>query len=253
MLQNNEQSPHIKDPFLHSLPTPAHHSVYNTSHLPTDFTSAESGSRKQLAKANSFASDRTIPFGFFNGESRNTPPVPMNTYTSAFSPANSELFLSPSQQVDAHHPSQSHFDMFGGIRSGLSYDHRPEHSFLDGDGTVNDSGSGSALHSSTMLSSLSQPLPQQYPQASYLNGLAHMQSQTPYGPHLPSASATVSMHSVSGAVTNPTQVEEISTIFVVGFPDDMQVRYTVNPIYHHPTKAAIGARVPKHVHILFWF
>ena len=252
MLQNNEQSPHIKDPFLHSLPTPPHHSVYNPSHLPTDFTSAEPNSRKQLAKANSFASDRTVPFGFFNGESRNTPPVPMNTYTSAFSPANSELFLSPSQQVDAHHPSQSHFDMFGGIRSGLSYDHRPEHSFLDGDGTVNDSGSGSALHSSTMLSSLSQPLPQQYPQVSYLNGLAHMQSQTPYGPHLPSASTTVPMHSVSGTVTNPTQVEEISTIFVVGFPDDMQVRHIVYRICH-PTKAPIGARVPKHVHILFRF
>jgi hypothetical protein len=35
------------------------------------------------------------------------------------------------------------------------------------------------------------------------------------------------MHSVSGTVTNPTQVEEISTIFVVGFPDDMQVRYVM--------------------------
>ena len=252
MLQNNEQSPHIKDPFLHSLPISSHHSVYNTSHLPTDFTSAESNSRKQLAKANSFASDRTIPFGFFNGDSRNASSVPMNNYTSAFSPANSELFLSPSQQVDAHHPSQSHFDMFGGIRSGLSYDHRPEHSFLDGDGTVNDSGSA-ALHSSTMLSSLSQPLPQQYPQASYLNGLAHMQSQTPYGPHLPSASATVPMHSVGGTVTNPTQVEEISTIFVVGFPDDMQVRYHCLSCSPAPTKATTGARVPKHVHILFRF
>ena len=222
MLQNNEQSPHIKDPFLHSLPTSVHHSVYNTSHLPSDFTSAEPNSRKQLAKANSFASDRTIPFGFFNGESRHTSSVPVNNYTSTFSPANSDLFL-PSQQVDAHHTSQSHFDIFGGIRPGLSYEHHPEHSFLDGDGVMNDSGSGPALHSSTMLPSLPQSLPQQYPQAQYINGLAHMQSQTPYGPHLPSTSTTVPMHSVSGTVTNPTQVEEISTIFVVGFPDDMQV------------------------------
>jgi hypothetical protein len=229
ILQNNEQSPHIQDPFLHSLPTSAHHSLYNTSHLPTDFTSAEPNSRKQLAKTNSFASDRTIPFGFFNGESRHTPSVPVNNYASPFSSATSDLFLSSSQPVDAHHSSQPHFDIFGGIHSGLSDEHRIKQSFLNGDGAINDSGSGSALHSSSMLSPLSQPLPQQYPQAPYLNGLAHMQSQTPYGPHLPSASTTVPMHSVSGTVTNPTQVEEISTIFVVGFPDDMQVRYVMGP------------------------
>ena len=236
MLQNNEQSPHIKDPFLQPLPTSAHHSMYNTSHLPTDFTSAEPNSRKQLAKANSFTSDRTIPFGFFNGESRNAPSIPVNNYT-AFATANSDLFLTSSQQVDAHHTSQSHFEMFGSIRPSLSYEHRPEHLFLDGDGVINDSSSGPALHSSSMLSSLSQPLPQQYPQASYLNGLAHMQSQTPYGPHLPSTSATVPIHSVGGTVTNPTQVEEISTIFVVGFPDDMQVRYIVYPNCHPSRKS----------------
>ena len=218
MLQNNDQSPHIKDPFLHSLPTSSHHSLYNTSHLPTDFTPAEPNSRKQLAKPSSFTSDRTIPFGFFNGESRHTSSVPANNYASAFATANPDLFLS-SQQGDPHHPAQSHFDIFGGIHPGLSEEHRIKQSFLPGDGVVTDSNSGSALHSSAMLSSISQSLPQQYP---YLNGLTHMQSQTPYGPHLPSTS-TVPVHSTSGNVTNPTQVEEISTIFVVGFPDDMQV------------------------------
>lgn len=222
MLQNNDQSPHIKDPFLHSLPTSSHHSVYNTSHLPTDFTSAESNSRKQLVKTNSFASDRTIPFGFFNGESRHTSSVPVNSYASTFSTVNADLFLSSSQQVDPHHSAQSHFDIFGGIHPGLSDEHRIKQPFLNGDGAITDSSSGSALHSSGMLSSLSQPLPHQYPQVPYMNGLTHMQSQTPYGPHLPSTS-TVPVHSTSGNVTNPTQVEEISTIFVVGFPDDMQV------------------------------
>ena len=224
MLQNNDQSPHIKDPFLLPLPTSSHHSVYNTSHLPTEFTSAELNSRKQLVKTSSFASDRTVPFGFFNGESRHTSSVPVNSYTSAFSTANSDLFLSPSHQVDPHHTSQSHFDMFGGIHPSLSDEHRINQSFLNGDGVLADSGSGSALHSSGMLSSLSQSMAQQYHQAPYLNGLTHMQSQTPYGPHLPSTT-TVPVHSASGNVTNPTQVEEISTIFVVGFPDDMQVRY----------------------------
>ena len=222
MLQNNDQSPHIKDPFLHSLPTSSHHSVYNTSHLPTDFTSAEPNSRKQLVKTSSFASDRTVPFGFFNGESRHTTSAPINNYVPAFSIANSDLFSSSSQQVDPHHSAQSHFDIFGSIHPGLSDEYRIKQSFLNGDGAINDSGSGSSLHPSGMLSSLPQPLPQQYPQVPYLNGLAHMQSQTPYGPHLPSTSV-VPVHSASGNVTNPTQVEEISTIFVVGFPDDMQV------------------------------
>lgn len=222
MLQNNDQSPHIKDPFLHSLPTSSHHPVYNTSHLPTDFTLVEPSSRKQLVKTSSFASDRTVPFGFFNGESLHTPSVPINNYASAFSAANSDLFLSSSQQVE-HHPAQPHFDIFGGIHPGLSDEHRIKQSFLNGDGVISDSVPGSTLHPPGMLSSLSQPLPQQYPQAPYLNGLTHMQSQTPYGPHLPSTS-TVPLHPASGNVTNPTQVEEISTIFVVGFPDDMQVR-----------------------------
>jgi hypothetical protein len=141
------------------------------------------------------------------------------------------LFLSSSHQVDPHHTVQSHFDIFGGIHSGLSDEHRTKQSFLNGEAAVTDSGPGSALHASGILSPLSQPLPQQYPQASYLNGLTHMQSQTPYGPHLPSASAAIPIHSVGGNVTNPTQVEEISTIFVVGFPDDMQVRYAVDHCY----------------------
>lgn len=243
MLQNNEQSPRVKDPFLHSLPTSSHHPVYTTPHLPTDFASVEPNSRKQLAKTNSFASDRTVPFGFFNGESRHATSVPANNYASAFSTANSDLFLS--SQVDPHHSAQSHFDLYGGIHSGLSDEHRLKQSFLNGDGPITDSGSGSTLHSASMLSSLSQSIPQQYSQASYLNGLTHMQSQTPYGPHLPSASSTVPMHSVGGNVTNPTQVEEISTIFVVGFPDDMQEREFQNMFTFSAGFEAATLKIPN--------
>ncbi|KIK67648.1 hypothetical protein GYMLUDRAFT_786894 [Collybiopsis luxurians FD-317 M1] len=54
-----------------------------------------------------------------------------------------------------------------------------------------------------------------------------MSSQTPYGPHL--ATNNVSMsgnagHSSAGNAGNPPSQEDISTIFVVGFPDDMQER-----------------------------
>ena len=71
-------------------------------------------------------------------------------------------------------------------------------------------------------------------QVPYLNGI-HLQSQTPYGPHLQSsgtvgaAGATRSLGTSSqlNVTAEPqggsSQQEEISTIFVVGFPDDMQV------------------------------
>lgn len=74
-------------------------------------------------------------------------------------------------------------------------------------------------------------------QMPYLNGM-HLQSQTPYGPHLQSngGAAGVPLSNTrpmgsSGQINlnvepqsgNSGQPEEISTIFVVGFPDDMQV------------------------------
>lgn len=77
-------------------------------------------------------------------------------------------------------------------------------------------------------------------QQPYLNGL-HLQSQTPYGPHLqtpgpgnavPSSipgsvpvngSAMTHINGATGSASQSTAQEEISTIFVVGFPEDMQV------------------------------
>lgn len=74
-------------------------------------------------------------------------------------------------------------------------------------------------------------------QIPYLNGM-HLQSQTPYGPHLQSngGAAGVSASnarplgsvgqmnlSVESQSVSSGLPEEISTIFVVGFPDDMQV------------------------------
>lgn len=73
-------------------------------------------------------------------------------------------------------------------------------------------------------------------QVPYLNGI-HLQSQTPYGPHLQSSGAVTAgaagttrglgtsgqLNSAAEPQTGSSQQEEISTIFVVGFPDDMQV------------------------------
>lgn len=60
---------------------------------------------------------------------------------------------------------------------------------------------------------------------SMINGLLQGQSahsQTPFGPHLSSNGAGLGLGSVVSVTNNQ---EEISTIFVVGFPDDMQVRF----------------------------
>ncbi|KZT29425.1 hypothetical protein NEOLEDRAFT_1153943 [Neolentinus lepideus HHB14362 ss-1] len=66
----------------------------------------------------------------------------------------------------------------------------------------------------------------------YSNGLT-MHSQTPFGPHLPTngmsapaapVSSGPSMNHVNGGSASGTSQEEISTIFVVGFPDDMSER-----------------------------
>lgn len=77
------------------------------------------------------------------------------------------------------------------------------------------------------------PYPATQPQ--YTNGI-HLSSQTPYGPHVPT-SVPGSAPSNSGAPSGliPSNIangsntaingEEISTIFVVGFPEDMQVCY----------------------------
>lgn len=73
----------------------------------------------------------------------------------------------------------------------------------------------------------------------YTNGV-HLSSQTPYGPHVPtsgptSSSAGIGINAGSGVssgsgtlsmgngANSSSNLEEISTIFVVGFPEDMQV------------------------------
>ena len=72
-------------------------------------------------------------------------------------------------------------------------------------------------------------------QSSFLNGLhpQQMQSQTPYGPHLPTSvsAPAVSQANHANSATQASSQEEISTIFVVGFPEDMQVRHSICPTW----------------------
>lgn len=86
-------------------------------------------------------------------------------------------------------------------------------------------------------------------QTAFLNGLhpQQMQSQTPYGPHLPTSVSAPAVSQVNHAsnATQPSSQEEISTIFVVGFPEDMQEREFQNMFTFSPGFEAATLKIPN--------
>ncbi|KAK0212544.1 hypothetical protein DFS33DRAFT_1269324 [Desarmillaria ectypa] len=125
-------------------------------------------------------------------------------------------------------------------------------------------------HSSLLPPHKSQPHSQQSQLngygSQYMNGI-HLSSQTPYGPHIPSGPATSLVNgnvvggaggsavlsgagsmliNSSGAPSGPVQQQEdISTIFVVGFPDDMQEREFQNMFTFSPGFEAATLKIPN--------
>lgn len=96
-------------------------------------------------------------------------------------------------------------------------------------------------------------------QIPYLNGM-HLQSQTPYGPHLQSNGGVAAVSagnarpigsvgqmnlSVESQSVNSGLPEEISTIFVVGFPDDMQEREFQNMFTFSSGFEAATLKIPN--------
>ncbi|KAF9450956.1 hypothetical protein P691DRAFT_788207 [Macrolepiota fuliginosa MF-IS2] len=90
-----------------------------------------------------------------------------------------------------------------------------------------------------------------YPSATpFING---MHSQTPYGPHVPtgiSQSASNPAGTSSGTANyssnkDNNNQEEISTIFVVGFPEDMQEREFQNMFTFSPGFEAATLKIPN--------
>ncbi|KAG6336495.1 hypothetical protein ID866_2609 [Astraeus odoratus] len=89
-------------------------------------------------------------------------------------------------------------------------------------------------------------------QVPYLNGV-HVQSQTPYGPHLQSngnptgnsRGLGISGQPTSAVESSVNQQEEISTIFVVGFPDDMQEREFQNMFTFSAGFEAATLKIPN--------
>ncbi|KAG6841840.1 hypothetical protein C0991_006247 [Blastosporella zonata] len=113
---------------------------------------------------------------------------------------------------------------------------------------------------------LQQQQPQHAGYAAY-SSVPHLSSQTPYGPHVPATSATsaaINGNNISTSLGGPPglapppqtvssanpssssgSAEEISTIFVVGFPEDMQEREFQNMFTFSPDFEAATLKIPN--------
>lgn len=107
-----------------------------------------------------------------------------------------------------------------------------------------------------------QPQSSQQPSYPHLyNNGAHISSQTPYGPHVlgpavssstmngtssnPPLKPAASVPSLTTLANNSPCAEEISTIFVVGFPEDMQEREFQNMFTFSPDFEAATLKIPN--------
>ncbi|KIM46491.1 hypothetical protein M413DRAFT_316136 [Hebeloma cylindrosporum] len=95
-----------------------------------------------------------------------------------------------------------------------------------------------------------------YPQFDYQDQYKHfpvqLSSQTPYGPHVPAGIPPPPAPPIPSANTGPassstttTTGEEISTIFVVGFPEDMSEREFQNMFTFSPGFEAATLKIPN--------
>ncbi|KAI0784838.1 hypothetical protein C8Q75DRAFT_372084 [Abortiporus biennis] len=157
-------------------------------------------------------------------------------------------------------PKQTSFGRMDAFRVGIDSNLSQPH--IGKPGSMSNGGSG-LLRDGQMPTLSSQPGAQQN---SHLNGLTHshnihgsIQSQSPFGSQLPvSASGPLSSSlSQGGGVTgapgmnmsnnpqNAQQQEEISTIFVVGFPDDMSEREFQNMFTFSAGFEAATLKIPN--------
>jgi len=236
--------------------------MYNTIHVPPDYSSDNDGQKPQTAKMNGFgsvgsfrtsASFTALP----NSNRTRHPATPLgggayrdSSSTFSYPPALDGFpsgHMTPSTQAQSQPNPTLAFDSlhqgrgfdFSGNAQQSNGDRKQSYAVVDFSG-----GASPALLQSHQVGagkSVGGPLSHHQQQHSYatahtaFSNNIHIQSQTPYGPHLQTTVPTsgagssgpnpVGMNHGNGiASANPSQ-EEISTIFVVGFPEDMQVSY----------------------------
>ena len=192
-------------------------------------------------KLDSFPSGYRGTYGSFPNTNRLRPQIPRssvpqsNSYrdaTSFYTTASSDVF--PGHLTS---PVQSHASAF---ESRASYDFGGGQGNMNGK-PFNDLYNPSAGMMQAQINGKHQQQTQHgaYP-APYSGGM-HLSSQTPYGPHVPSGppSSGNGANAGGGPAVPPglapapntagttANTEEISTIFVVGFPEDMQVNHLI--------------------------
>ncbi|KAG5639676.1 hypothetical protein H0H81_005859 [Sphagnurus paluster] len=234
---------HQNNMYVSSIPDAVHtiHSEYVTEHESRKFQQQQ----QQQHKLDGFNNFRSNNFNQFPAtRPRHTPRTTFPTSnqfrdtTSYFPTSATDIFPPMTSPPQSHlqFESRASYEFNGGQinLNGLG----PKQPYLDLYPSQNVIPSHSVNGSKTHQ--------QQQPQhsaysAPYSNG-PHLSSQTPYGPHVPAASMTPSANGTnapllsngSQALALPasastvngsnlaTNAEEISTIFVVGFPEDMQ-------------------------------
>lgn len=244
----------------------------NALNLHTDYAS-DQDSRKYLqqqAKPDIFPNAHRASFTSYPNATRQRHPTTRsglpsaNQYRDSFYPTSAADIFPPAMTS----PVQSHMQAF---------EPRSSYDFINGQVNMN----GGLYNPSVNMFQSHQvngnkPQQQQQSQhsayaAPYSNG-PHISSQTPYGPHVPAGTAAPSsiigttagisgppglaplpnMPVVNGS-NAPANPEEISTIFVVGFPEDMQVRSVFINTYITCPDNLLGARVPEHVYLFSRF
>ncbi|KAF9534109.1 hypothetical protein CPB83DRAFT_889121 [Crepidotus variabilis] len=128
-----------------------------------------------------------------------------------------------------------------------AYESRTSYEFTNGA-----NGAHNKYHLDQYPSALLQGKSSQPQTQTYSNGV-QITSQTPYGPHLPSNAPSAPAVSATGPSlvgngvnsNSNTAGEEISTIFVVGFPEDMQEREFQNMFTFSPGFEAATLKIPN--------
>lgn len=256
----------------HNLHMPSQDPIYhhqngmysdNTMNVLPEYGS-DSDSRKlqqqHQHKLESFPGGYRGTFGTFPNPTRSRPQIARSDVQSSTSYRDAASFYpTTAADVFSSHltsPVQSHTQAF---------DSRASYDFGGGQGSINGkpfndlyNPSARIMQAQTNSSKHQHQQPAQhgsYP-APYTGGL-HLSSQTPYGPHVPAGPPSTGTNTVVGPIAPPGLVpasnpagtnansEEISTIFVVGFPEDMQEREFQNMFTFSPGFEAATLKIPN--------
>ena len=236
------------------------HPEFNTDYSPLKF-------HQSPTKLNGFATATSTKHSFnsYPNTTRFRHQTNISTPTTSFRDPQPFYPTSTSDVYPLHmsSPNHTHIQPFDHPRA--SYDYSAPHSV---NATAHKNYLADQYSAPPALLKPSSQQQQPYPstQSQYTNGI-HLSSQTPYGPHVPTSVAgnvpsnpgappgLISSNMANGSNT-AINGEEISTIFVVGFPEDMQVRCTLSyqsGFLTHLFIFVLGTRIPKHVYFFTRF